>query len=136
MDEIREPIKSTMSVKEMIYELGERSLAAIDVLIKLFFQGGEEDKANLLKLDDMNIRGAQISMGFKYFCKRNLSLFLKNIVEGNKDMVDSINLMNYSRGSKYKAVTQGARTNGYETFTQEDIKNFGDVTEKLKCFGV
>lgn len=70
-----------------------------------------EDPAGLtlvLHLDDMNIRGTQIWIGYKNHCGSDLKVFLQAIKDRDPAMVATINEMAALQGTKEKAVTRGA----------------------------
>lgn len=74
---------------------------------------------NLLNLDDMNIRGKQVSYAYEY-CDKDIVTFIKNISNRDSDMVEYVNFKAVSKAVENhssdfqipKAVTHGASFNG------------------------
>ena len=60
----------------------------------------------LLNLDDMNIRGSQIWVGFKDHCNSDIAWFKRAILARDPDMVDTINAVCGGQGHE-KAVVHG-----------------------------
>lgn len=60
----------------------------------------------LLDLDDMNIRGSQIWVGFKDHCNSDIAWFKRAILDRDPDMVDTINAVCGGQGHE-KAVVYG-----------------------------
>ena len=62
----------------------------------------------LLGLDDMNIRGTQIWVGYKDHCGEDIEKFKAAIHERDADMVETINKECLYADFQEKAVTSGA----------------------------
>ena len=93
----------------IIMKMSEGNPGAITVLMRLV-KGesetyGEDGFMALLCLDDMNIRGGQVWLGFKDHCKEDLEVFAQAIKSRDPEMVKTIN----ARTSDEEiAVTSGA----------------------------
>lgn len=86
----RGKISGTMSVADIISEMSEGNPGAINVMCMLV----KSDKLgvlHLLALDDMNIWGPQIWVGFKDHCNQDLDLFIKCLEDRDPAMVRTIN---------------------------------------------
>lgn len=73
----------------------------------------------LCHLDDMNIRGSQIWIGYKYHCGQDLDRFMGCVTSRNEDMIAKINEMNQGQGEEWKA-TQLKQT-PRPKFSQDEI---------------
>ena len=67
----------------------------------------------ILSMDDMDIRGSQIWVGFKDHCKSDVAAFMKAINDRDPAMVATINAAYYDgdrdgRGTVPRAVEHGA----------------------------
>lgn len=89
--------------------LSEGNSSATMVLMN--FLEKEEDLigfVNMLNLDDMNIRGAQIWLAFKDYCGQDIDLLMKLVSERDADLVENVNIANAKQGNPFKAVEHGA----------------------------
>lgn len=103
----REPIKLTDTIKDMIWKMSEGNPGAIRVICEIL--ASEEGIPFLIfGLDDMNIRGWQIWVGYKDYCKCDIELFKKKIRERSQEMVDIINNEAKKINSPLIAVCRGA----------------------------
>jgi hypothetical protein len=80
----------------------EGNPGALTVIIELMKK--EDGVLLLCHLDDMNIRGSQIWIGFKYYCGQDLTRFIECIKTRDPGMIDKINEMNEGQGDQWKAV--------------------------------
>jgi len=101
----RIPIKLTDTMMETMTKMSEGNPGALRVLMELFTS---ENWLPILGLDDMNIRGWQVWVGYKDYCKCDLDLFVKKIKERSSEMVDVINDEARRMDSSLLAVTRGA----------------------------
>ena len=62
----------------------------------------------LIKLDDMNIRGSQIWLGYSDVCHKNMDLFVEKIKNRDPEMVAYINKNHEAHGTQEMAVVSGA----------------------------
>ena len=106
---MREKINLRMNFQEIMRIMCEGNPGAIEVTCRILQEDHMKGMFVILGLDDMNIRGSKIWVGFKDFCNSDLKVFKENIHERSAEMVKCIN--EYS-GSKELAVTQGASFRG------------------------
>jgi len=100
----REPIKLTDTMKETIIKMCEGNPGGLRVLMEVY----SKDPIHILTLDDMNIRGWQIWVGYKDYCNCDLDLFIAKLKERSVDMVNIINQEAIRAKDPVRAVTSGA----------------------------
>ena len=105
--EAREEINYDSPLTDVVALMAEGNIGALTVLIQLL-----KDKQNglacLLHLDDMNIRGTQIWIGFKDCCKQDLEKFKERIKSRDAAMVEIINAEGQKGNHQHQAVIRGA----------------------------
>lgn len=106
-DIMRERIELRDTVTDIIHKMSEGNPGALTVIMKML-EKGPEGVFELLSLDDMNIRGTQIWVGFKDYCKCDLDNFVKSIKERDEGMVTRINIVGSEGNHSEIAVTRGA----------------------------
>lgn len=84
----RKPIDLNGSTMDALITMSEGNLGAMSVLADIV---KAEKLVHLLNLDDMNIRGAQIWIGYKDHCGQNLKKFMQCLNNRDSDMVKTIN---------------------------------------------
>ena len=92
---------------DLLFEMSEGNPGAISVLIGL--QKDPLHLLTILHLDDMNIRGSQIWVGYKDCCDCDIDKFSEKVKARDQGMVDHINNECASYGEI--AVTSGASFN-------------------------
>lgn len=110
----REAINLSDNTLEVVEKMVEGNPGAITVIMKILDR--KHDPMSMmvvLMLDDMNIRGPQIWVGYKDFCGQDIEVFVKKIKARDQGMVDAINAECYQPdsehdGYKEKAVVAGA----------------------------
>jgi len=85
---MREEIKLEDSVMDVVIKMSEGNPGAVTVLSQML-KG--DDLLLLLHLDDMNIRGSQIWVGYKDHCHQDIELFKACIKSRDVEMVNTIN---------------------------------------------
>jgi len=95
-------------VKDLIFIMSEENPGALSVLYKLL--ENPMGITDILHLDDMNIRGSQIWVGYKDHCYEDIEKFRDSIRGRNKDMVETINQKCQKEQGEI-AVTSGASYN-------------------------
>ena len=108
---MREKITGSISIQQMVILMSEGNPGGLSVLCKLLDKSPEVNFTYLLDLDDMNIRGSQIWIGYKDYCKEDLEEFKKAVRGRDSKMVEMINYEMSGFGTvplKEKAVTGGA----------------------------
>lgn len=93
---------------EMIATMSEGNPGALSVLAQLAEDGEDNGFMKMLGLDDMNIRGQQIWVGYKDHCKEDLETFKQAIHVRDEDMVHTINQNCMYPGFTEEAVASGA----------------------------
>ncbi len=130
----RKTLNMDESIAEIIVNLSEGNPGAATVLLKLI----QVDPFIIFRLDDMNIRGAQIWFGYKDCCHENLELFMKLLQEMNQQLVDGINICSARYGVKAKAIVQHSEHPKDEVLSEEDKKKLKtmempDLSQYLKA---
>ena len=88
----RQKVSLNMSLADVILPMSEGNPGAATVLGKIIMETDyTEALMRILDLDDMNIRGPQIWVGFKDHCGSDLDTFLEKIAHRDKRMVETIN---------------------------------------------
>ncbi|KKL93772.1 hypothetical protein LCGC14_1871420 [marine sediment metagenome] len=98
---MREPIDFMVSTQLVINQMSEGIIGVVVVLAALVTEG---HPLLINTLDDMNIRGSQIWVGYKDHCGENIELFIRCIQARCPDMVNTIN----TECLEEQAVTEGA----------------------------
>lgn len=105
----RDPISLTDSPRDMMIKMSEGNPGAITALCELVKndESGMNGMMLMLHLDDMNIRGSQVWIGYKDHCKRDVKAFIQCILNRDQAMVDAINSCR-GAGDVPRAVATGA----------------------------
>ncbi len=100
------------SVFDMLLLMSEGNPGAAIVLSRIMNKY-DAGTMSIFDLDDMNIRGAQIWVAFKYVCNEDLDMLCEKIKKRDLSMVEAIN-KEMSRNPAYKwlAVQRGASKPG------------------------
>ena len=104
---MREKILGSMSIIETLVLMSEGNPGAATVLGNL----SQTDPLLALGLDDMNIRGQQVWVGYKDHCEEDMDKFIEAIKARDSEMVDTIN-KNCIYQSEYGSFTERAVCNG------------------------
>lgn len=96
------------TIMEIMTTMGEGNPGALNVIIELI-KNFKDGLLYLLDLDDMNIRGTQIWIGYKYYCGQDIKKFVEFTVSRDQGMIDKINEMNQTQGDPWKASVGGPR---------------------------
>jgi hypothetical protein len=88
---VRKRIDMNMDVREMIVTMAEGNPGAVTVLIQLVQADPVMGFMDVLHLDDMNMRGPQIWVGFKDHCKQDLAAFQEAIRSRDSALVETVN---------------------------------------------
>lgn len=116
-DEKRKEIDVMSATMDMLMLMAEGNPGAVTVLAQLM--KADEGILLILGLDDMNIRGTQIWIGFKDYCGNDIKKFSKCILERDKGMVEKINQEGLRGNHNHKAVEGGA---AFETPGRQFLK--------------
>jgi hypothetical protein len=101
----RNKIGLGMNAMEVLVEMSEGNPGAATVLGQMM-SDGPFGLMSVLHLDDMNIRGSQIWVGFKDYCGQKMDKFLECLKSRDPGMVEKINEQCASEG--HIAVQSGA----------------------------
>lgn len=99
----REKIGLQTTKGDLVVTMSERNPGALDVLIRMMEK--ENGMFDILNLDDMNIRGSQIWVGYKDHCGEDIDSFVGLVKKRDKSLVETIN---NNSGSEERAVSSGA----------------------------
>ncbi len=100
----RQKIDLHTSLEDVIVIMSEGNPGAINVLTQIVNKNFMKGIMDILGLDDMNIRGAQIWIGYKDHCEQNIDRFIECIHSRDHTMVKTIN----NHYTEEQAVTSGA----------------------------
>lgn len=123
---MREAINLSDSTKDVVMKMAEGNPGAISVLTQLLNSDDPAALMLLLDLDDMNIRGSQIWVGYKDHCGEDLEKFTQAIRDRDRAMVDAINAecWRIKDGYREQAVTGGASFN-HVAGQRPDVRGIG-----------
>lgn len=102
---MREKINITNNGKEIAIAMSEGNPGGLRVIMQMLVRGGPQAMISVLDLDDMNIRGEQIWLGYKDHCGEDLDKFIELARRRDVGMVETIN--KYCSSAEV-AVTSGA----------------------------
>ena len=105
-DEKRKEIDVASSTMDMLILMAEGNPGAVTVLAQLLKE--ENGIVLVLGLDDMNIRGTQIWIGYKDYCGNDIKKFAEYILKRDKGMIEKINQEGLRGNHNHKAVEGGA----------------------------
>lgn len=88
---MRTSIPPSVSAIELAVIMSEGNPGALSVLIAIIHKDPVKGMFDILHLDDMNIRGPQIWIGYKDHCGQDLDRFLKALRERDAEMISKIN---------------------------------------------
>lgn len=109
MTTLRQKLNRSAGKFGLIFEIGEDNIGAINILKNITASKGDNQLLEtLFDLDDMNIRGEQIWVGFTYHCERDLDVFIEKVRARDPAMVETINNIMGKEPSAPKAITFGA----------------------------
>lgn len=104
---MRKELNLTDTVKDVLVKMAEGNPGAITVMMGMM-EKNKDGLAYILHLDDMNIRGTQIWIGYKDYCGQDMDKFIGCIKNRDKGMVDCINNVGRMGNHKDIAVQSGA----------------------------
>jgi hypothetical protein len=87
---MKEKISLNDTMTEVLVKMSEGNPGAITVLTQMLL----EDHNNfmfILHMDNMNMRGASIWIGYKDHCKEDIKVFIEAVKNRDKDMINTIN---------------------------------------------
>jgi len=92
--------------KNTILTLAENEKNAFKIL-KLIYKNVENAPLMFIYLEDMNIRGKQIELGY-LICEKNLEKFCQYVEFKNDYFIQCLNMASYLYNVEDKAIKQGA----------------------------
>ncbi len=104
--ERRKDIDLNMNMIDLLILMSEGNPGAASVLAQLAKR--EDGFIRILSLDDMNIRGSQIWVGYKDVCGSDIDKFIRAIKNRDTEMIDHINEKGILGNHEHKAVKSGA----------------------------
>lgn len=104
---MRDKIDIMETGMDLLVKMSEGNLGGLSVLVEIM-QEGTKGFLHILNLDDMNIRGSQIWIGYKYWADQDLEKFIEGIRNRNPEMVALINKEHALDSGTEVAVTSGA----------------------------
>jgi hypothetical protein len=107
MKEERTEININCTIINLIRQMSEGNIGAATTLSKIA-GGFNNGRMRILDLDDMNIRGTQVWIGFADHCNYNLERFVECIRNRDPVMVETINQEGLRGNHNWRAVTRGA----------------------------
>lgn len=78
------------NMTDMLVRMSEGNPEAITVLTQMLM----DHHCNFIyisQMDEMNMRGPSIWIGYKDYCKEDIKVFIEAVKQNNKDMIDTIN---------------------------------------------
>jgi len=127
----REKLGLKMSIEDIVLTMSEGNSGAYSLIKKSIFEN-EYRLIDLLMLDDMNIRGSQIWLGYKDYCRGDADLFWQCVRDKDLDMIEAINISNAKQGRNEKAVRTGASNKNNEfIMTKEEFEKFKEKDDKV-----
>jgi hypothetical protein len=88
---MREEINLDGDTMDLLTTMAEGNPGGLTVMMKLLENDPIVGLAHILHLNDMNIRGTQIWVGYKDHCKSDLQVFIQAIKDRDEAMIDTIN---------------------------------------------
>ena len=111
----REELRLNEKLMAWMEKMAEGNLGALTVLLIAMKEKGAQKMGELiLFMDDMNIRGSQIWIGYKDYCGCDIDKFVGCIKEKDQGMVDKINEFGRKGNHSWKAVPHSASVLGRE----------------------
>jgi len=104
---MRRKLNTTNGLQNMIVDMAEGNPGGVTVLAKMIKKDQVRGMLSLLSLDDMNMRGGQIWVGFKDHCGEDLNKFVECVNKRDTDMIAVVN----EQCPDHVAVTSGASSN-------------------------
>ena len=100
---MRQKLDWEQETEEVISLMAEGDATALHVLTEILTKN-QQGPMVILDMDDMNIRGRQISVGVKDVCKGDIKAFVQMVYHRRPWLVDEIN----KEVHDHRAVEQGA----------------------------
>jgi hypothetical protein len=108
----RREINLATTLTDLMISMSEGNPGAITIMTSMMKEDPVHGILLILNLDDMNIRGTQIWIGYKDYCGEDIEKFMEAIKKRDPAMVDVINRVGLQGNHKEMAVTSGASFDG------------------------
>jgi len=109
----REELRINEKLMDWMVKMAEGNPGALTVLLTAMKEKGAQEIGELiLFLDDMNIRGTQIWIGYKDHCGCDIDKFIGCIKEKDQVMIDKIDEVGRMGNHSWKAVPHSASVLG------------------------
>lgn len=89
----RKEVTLNDKILDVLVMMAEGNVGACSVINAIMSNYITDGFVIILHLDDMNIRGEQIWIGYKYFCEQDLGKFVQCVFARDEGMVRKINEM-------------------------------------------
>lgn len=128
------------SLPLVIQEMIEGSSPAAAIIDELIEKKGENNAlAILIILDDMNIRGVQITNLYK-ICEKSIDTFYEKVLTMTKEDIENVNYESYTI-CKYKAIYDGSKEDREKNpekyiFTEEERNNIRNIKSKDRALNL
>jgi hypothetical protein len=96
------------TVMDFLVTMSEGNPGAITVLSQVLKSDEDLGFLLVLQLDDMNIRGTQVWIGYKDYCGQDIDKFIDCVKNRDPEMIRAINEEGVKGNHKDKAVHSGA----------------------------
>ena len=116
--ENRKEIGLDSTVMETVILMAEGNPGAVSVLGQLLQK--DWGLIVILHLDDMNIRGSQIWIAYKDYCKEDIDKLKEAVIKRDPLMIAEINNIGMRGNHKHKAVT-GSASYGRREFLIDEL---------------
>ena len=111
----REELRPKENLTAWMEKMAEGNPGALTVLLTAMKEKGAQEIGELiLFMDDMNIRGSQIWIGYKDCCGCDIDKFVGRIKEKDQAMIDKINEESRKANIPWKVVPHSASILGRE----------------------
>jgi len=87
----RVPLNQDDYLRDVLEKMAEDNPGARWILLRILGIYGKPGIRYILILDDMNIRGTQIFIGYKQHCQSDLGRFVECIEQRSPELVETIN---------------------------------------------
>lgn len=87
----REPLDLRMTVKEVIVTMCEGNPGALNVLCSCVEKQGDMAVVTFGHLDDLDIRGDEIWVGYSDYCNKDLDRFIECVCHREQGFIDVVN---------------------------------------------
>jgi hypothetical protein len=101
----RQKLELKMTFREILTIMSEGNPGAINVLLKLLM--APDGIKYVLDLDDMGMRGWQIWVAWRDFCREDLGTLIASLEDRNPRMVEFVNASKGGPPDTPRAVTSG-----------------------------